>query len=48
MTRFAREIELGRARWYMATVIVVDRIGKGSKIKDLARRVDGDIVSGST
>lgn len=44
VTRFAREIELGRARWYMATVIIVDRIGKGSKIKDLARRVDGDIV----
>lgn len=44
VTRFAREIELGRARWYMATLIIVDRIGPGSKIVDLARRADGDIV----
>ncbi len=44
VTRFAREIELGRSKWYMATIIIVDRIGKGSKIQDLARRVDGDIV----
>lgn len=44
VTRFAREVELGRSIWYMATIIIVDRIGKGSKIKDLARRVDGDIV----
>ncbi len=44
VTRFAREIELGRSKWYMATIIIVDRIGKGSKIQDLARRVEGDIV----
>ena len=44
VTRFAREIELGRATWYMATVIIVDRVGPGSKIKDLARRADGEIV----
>jgi len=44
VTRFAREVELGRSTWYMATVIIVDRIGKKSKIPELARRVDGDIV----
>jgi hypothetical protein len=44
VTRFAREIELGRAPWYMATIIIVDRIGKGSRIKDLAHRVEGNIV----
>lgn len=44
VTRFAREVELGRATWYMATVIIVDRIGPGSKIKSLAHRADGDIV----
>lgn len=44
VTRFAREIELDRATWYMATIIIVDRIGKGSKIKELARHADGDIV----
>ncbi len=44
VTRFAREIELGRSTWYMATIIIVDRIGEGSKIKELAKRADGDIV----
>ncbi len=44
VTRFAREIELGQSTWYMATIIIVDRIGRGSRIKDMARDVDGDIV----
>lgn len=44
VTRFEREIELGRSTWYMGTIIIVDRIGEGSRIKNLARRVDGDIV----
>ena len=44
VTRFAREIELGQSKWYMATIIIVDRIGQGSRIKDMARKVDGDIV----
>ena len=44
VSRFAREIELGRSKWYMATIIIVDRIGRGSRIKDLAREIDGDIV----
>jgi len=44
VSRFAREVELGRSIWYMATVIIVDRIGRGSRIKDLAHEVNGDIV----
>lgn len=44
VTRFAREIELGQSKWYMATIIIVDRIGRGSRIKDMARNVGGDIV----
>jgi hypothetical protein len=44
VSRFAREVELGRSKWYMATIIIVDRIGQGSKIRDLAREVEGDIV----
>ena len=44
VSRFAREIELGRSAWYMATIIIVDRIGRGSRIKDMARKIDGDIV----
>ncbi|MCA9885698.1 MAG: CfrBI family restriction endonuclease [Anaerolineae bacterium] len=44
VSRFAREIELGKSTWYMATLIIVDRIGRGSKIKNLARQIEGDIV----
>lgn len=44
VSRFAREIELGKATWYMATIVIVDRIGRGSKIKELSRQADGDIV----
>ncbi len=44
VSRFQREIELGRSTWYLATIIIVDRVGKGSRIKRLARRVEGDIV----
>lgn len=44
VTRFAKEIELGRSTWYLATIIIVDRIGQGSRIKSLARQADGDIV----
>ena len=44
VSRFAREIELGQAKWYMATIIIVDRVAPGSRIKDLAREVDADVV----
>jgi hypothetical protein len=44
VTRFEHEIILGGSNWYMATVIIVDRIGQGSRIKELAQRVKGDIV----
>lgn len=44
VSRFMREVELGRSTWYMATIIIVDRVGKGSKIKSHAQKVDGDIV----
>ncbi len=44
VTRFEREIELGNQKWYLATIIIVDRIGKNSRIERLARRVGGAIV----
>lgn len=44
VSRFAREVEIHNARWYMATIIIVDRIGPGSAIKEMARVIDGDIV----
>ncbi len=44
VTRFEREITLGRSLCYMATIILVDRIGVNSSIERLAQRVDGTII----
>lgn len=44
ISRFEREIELGNKKWYMATIIIVDRIGKNSGIETLARSIKGNIV----
>ncbi len=44
VTRFEREISLGRSRWYMATIIIVDRVGANSRIERLAQEVNGTIV----
>jgi len=44
VTRFEREIEVGRRKWYLATFIIVDRIGEASRVKELARRVRGTII----
>jgi len=44
VTRFEREIEMGRSRFYMATIILIDRIGRNSSLEGLARRVDGTII----
>ncbi len=44
VSRFEREIELGRQKYFMATVIIVDRIGAGSRIEDLAKAINGHII----
>lgn len=44
VTRFQREITLGKTKWYMATIIIVDRIGKQSRIERLAKEVGGTII----
>jgi len=44
VTRFEREIELGRQRWYLATFIIVDRIGERSRMEQLAERVGRTII----
>jgi hypothetical protein len=35
---------IGNTKWYLATIIIVDRIGKNSRIEKLARRIGGAIV----
>jgi hypothetical protein len=44
VSRYRREIQMGRENWFMATMIVVDRIGERSNIQKLAQDVDGTIV----
>ncbi len=44
VSRFKREIELGQSTWYMATIVIVDRIGEKSNIRELAQNINGDIV----
>jgi hypothetical protein len=44
VSRFEREISLGRSTWYMATIIIVDRIGANSRIERLAREIDGTVI----
>jgi hypothetical protein len=44
VTRFERETTIRGSRWYMATLIIVDRIGPKSRPPQLAGRVGGRIV----
>lgn len=44
VSRYRREIQLGPENWFMATIIIVDRIGERSKIQNLAKAIDGTIV----
>jgi hypothetical protein len=44
VSRFEREMDFGRSKHFMSTIIIVDRIGDGSRIGDLAAKIDGNIV----
>jgi hypothetical protein len=44
VSRFEREISLNRSRFFMATIILVDRIGTKSKIETLAKELQGTII----
>ena len=44
VSRFEREIELGSSKWYMGTIILVDTIGKRSRIEQLAQAIHGTII----
>ncbi len=44
VSRFEREIEFGNDKWFMATIILVDTIGKRSRIGRLAEAINGSII----
>lgn len=44
VSRFQRQEEIRGARWYMATIVIVDRLGKGSRVEELAHQIGGSVV----
>lgn len=48
VSRFERETEHGRAVWALATLIIVDRIGRKSRIVELAKAINGTIIQMSS
>lgn len=44
VSRFEREIDFGRSHWYMATIIIVDRIPPNSRIPELAKRIKANVI----
>ncbi|MCL4258925.1 MAG: CfrBI family restriction endonuclease, partial [Anaerolineales bacterium] len=44
VTRFENELSIGTSKWYMATFIVVDRVGEGSKVVEIAESIQGVVV----
>ncbi len=44
LTRFEREAEIGRQRWFVASFIIVDRIGRGSRIPQIAKQVGATVI----
>lgn len=44
VTRYGREEEIQGTHWYMATIIIVDRLGRSSRVERMARGVGGEIV----
>lgn len=44
VSRFERNVEMSGKNYYMRTFIIVDRIGKGSRVPELAEEIDGRII----
>jgi len=44
VSRFEREMERGAELHYMKTIILIDRIGDGSRIVEMAKKIDGTII----
>jgi hypothetical protein len=44
VSRFERDIEFNGVKHSMKTIIIVDRVGKNSRIIDLASKIDGRVI----
>jgi hypothetical protein len=44
VSRFEKEMEFGRQLHYMTTIIIIDRIAEGSRIVEMAEKINGHII----
>lgn len=44
VSRFERELEFGKEKYYVSTIILIDRIGEKSRIERLAKHINGTII----
>lgn len=44
VSRFQRHEDIKGTSWYMATIIIVDRLGRDSRVERLAKEIQGNIV----
>lgn len=44
VSRFEREMDFGRKKHFMSTIVIIDRIGARSRIAEMAKLIDGRIV----
>lgn len=44
VSRFQRQENINGTSWFMATIIIIDRLGRDSSVESLAREINGDIV----
>lgn len=44
VSRFEREIEFGRSNHFLATFIIVDKVGEKSRVYEMAKQIDGTVI----
>lgn len=44
VSRFEREVDFGRKRAHLSTVVIVDRIGSRSRLSELAARINATVI----
>lgn len=44
VSRFEREIEFGRNKHFLATFIIVDKVGEKSRVYEMAKQIDGTVI----
>lgn len=48
ITRYRRHMQLGHERYFLNTIVIADRIGERSRVREMAREVEGRVVTMTT